>query len=72
MVAIDPCATDRRAVTEALPNALIVADHFHLSRLGNQAVTDMGHRVVRGTSGRRGRATDLGKGDVDCCAVWND
>lgn len=58
VVAIDPCATYRRAVQEALPNALIVADHFHVSRLGNKAVTDVRQRVVRETAGRRGRATD--------------
>ena len=58
VVAIDPCATYRRAVTEALPNALIVADHFHLTRLGNQAVTEVRQRVVRETAGRRGRASD--------------
>ena len=58
VVAIDPCATYRRAVQEALPNALIVADHFHLSRLGNKTVTDVRQRVVRETAGRRGRATD--------------
>ncbi len=58
VVAIDPCATYRRAVQDALPNALIVADHFHVSRLGNKAVTDVRQRVVRETAGRRGRATD--------------
>ncbi len=57
-MAIDPCATYRRAVQEALPNTLIVADHFHVSRLGNKAVTDVRQRVVRETAGRRGRATD--------------
>ncbi len=58
VVAIDPYATYRRAVQEALPNALIVADHFHVSRLGNKTVTDVRQRVVRETAGRRGRATD--------------
>ncbi len=58
VVAIDPCATYRRAVQEALPNALTVADHFHVSRLGNKTVTDVRQRVVRETAGRRGRATD--------------
>jgi len=58
IVAIDPCATYRRAVREALPNAVIVADHFHVSRLGNKAVTDVRQRVVRETQGRRGRASD--------------
>ncbi len=71
VVAIDPCATYRRAVADALPNALIVADHFHVSRLGNKAVTDVRQRVVRETAGRRGRATDpiwAGRG-VGCYAA---
>ena len=58
VVAMDPCATYRAAVTEALPNALIVADHFHLVRLANQAVTDVRRRVTWDLHGRRGRATD--------------
>jgi transposase len=58
VVAMDPCATYRAAVAEALPHALIVADHFHLVRLANQAVTDVRRRVTWDTHGRRGRATD--------------
>jgi len=58
IVAMDPCAAYRRAVTDALPNARIVADHFHVVRLGNQMVTDVRQRVIRETQGRRGRATD--------------
>jgi transposase len=58
IVAMDPCATYRRAVQEALPAARIVADHFHLVRLGNQMVTEVRQRVIRDTEGRRGRATD--------------
>jgi transposase len=53
-----PCATYRRAVREALPHARIVADHFHVARLGNQAVTDVRQRVTREQHGRRGRKTD--------------
>ena len=41
IVAMDPCASYRAAVHEALPQARIVADHFHLVRLANQAVTDV-------------------------------
>ena len=41
IVAMDPSATYRSAVREALPNALIVADHFHLVALGNKAVTEV-------------------------------
>jgi transposase len=58
VVAMDPCATYRAAVAEALPHALIVADHFHLVRLANQAVTDVRRRVTWDTHGRRGRSAD--------------
>jgi len=58
IVAIDPCASYRAAVREALPHARIVADHFHLVRLANQAVTDVRLRVTWDTHGRRGRKTD--------------
>jgi transposase len=58
VVAMDPCATYRAAVAEALPHALIVADHFHLVRLANQAVSDVRRRVTWDTHGRRGRSAD--------------
>jgi transposase len=58
IVAMDPCATYRAAVRQALPNALVVADHFHLVALANQAVTDVRRRVTWDTHGRRGRKTD--------------
>jgi transposase len=58
VVAMDPCAIYRAAVAEALPHARIVADHFHLVRLANQAVTDVRRRVTWDTHGRRGRAAD--------------
>jgi transposase len=58
VVAMDPCATYRAAVAGALPRARIVADHFHLVRLANQAVTDVRRRVTWDTHGRRGRAAD--------------
>jgi transposase len=58
VVAMDPCATYRAAVAQALPHAVIVADHFHLVRLANQAVTDVRRRVTWATHGRRGRAAD--------------
>ncbi len=58
VVAMDPCATYRAAVAEALPQARIVADHFHLVRLANQAVTDVRRRVTWDAHGRRGRASD--------------
>lgn len=58
VVAMDPCASYRAAVAQALPHARIVADHFHLVRLANQAVTDVRRRVTWDTHGRRGRASD--------------
>ena len=58
VVAMDPRASNRAAVREALPQARIVADHFHLVRLANQAVTDVRRRVTWDTHGRRGRKTD--------------
>ena len=58
IVAMDPCATYRRAVQDALPQARIVADHFHLVRLANDAVTRTRQRVTRDRLGRRGRRTD--------------
>nr|WP_198588511.1 ISL3 family transposase [Geodermatophilus chilensis] len=58
VVAIDPCATYRAAVAEALPHARIVADHFHLVRLANQALTDVRRGVTWDLHGRRGRASD--------------
>ena len=47
IVAMDPCATYRRAVEQALPGALVVADHFHVVRLANQALTEVRQRVTR-------------------------
>jgi len=58
VVAMDPCATYRAAVAQALPHATIVADHFHLVRLANQALTDVRRRVTWDTHGRRGRKID--------------
>src|SRR3954447_9941004 len=58
VVAMDPCATYRAAVAQALPHATIVADHFYLVRLANQALTDVRRRVTWATHGRRGRAAD--------------
>jgi transposase len=57
-VAIDPCAVYRSAITRALPDAVIVVDHFHLVRLANQAVTRVRQRVTREHLGRRGTARD--------------
>ena len=58
VVAMDPCASYRRAVQDALPQARIVADHFHLVRLANDALTRVRQRVTRERLGRRGRRSD--------------
>ena len=58
VVAIDMCSPYRAAVEQALPNARIVADHFHLVRLANEMVTDVRQRVFREQLGRRGRKAD--------------
>jgi transposase len=58
VVAIDPCAVYRSAITRALPHAVIVVDRFHLVRLANQAVTRVRQRVTRETLGRRGTTRD--------------
>jgi transposase len=58
IVAMDPCASYRAAVREALPNARIVADHFHLVALANQALTEVRRRVTWDAHGRRGRKSD--------------
>jgi transposase len=60
-MAMNPCASYRAAVRETLRQALIVADHFHLVRLANQAVTDdVLQRVAWDTHGRRERTSDPG------------
>jgi len=58
IVAMDPCATYRAAVRQALLNALIVADHFHLVSLANKTVTEVRRRVTVDTTGHRGTAKD--------------
>ncbi len=85
IVAMDPCASYRAAVREALPHARIVADHFHLVALANQALTDVHRRVTWDTHGRRGRKSDpawaarrrLLRGrerltDTQFTTMWND
>lgn len=58
VVAMDPSATYRSAITTALPAASISVDHWHLVRLANLMVTSVRQRVAREWLGRRGRATD--------------
>jgi transposase len=57
-VAIDLSAAYAKAVREALPDAVLVADRFHVVHLGNDMLTQVRQRVIRETQGRRGRKTD--------------
>ena len=58
VVAIDPSAAFRKAITDALPHAAVSVDHFHLVQLANQMLTMVRQRVSRDLKGRRGRAID--------------
>ena len=58
VVAIDPAAGYRTAVGQAMPQATLVVDHFHVVALANKALTRVRQRVTRDTHGRRGHATD--------------
>jgi transposase len=57
-VAIDLSASYARAVADALPDAVVVADRFHLVRLANEMVTEVRQRATRQARGRRGRKRD--------------
>ena len=57
-VTIDLSASYARAVREALPDAVLVADRFHVVALANDMLTQVRQRVIRETEGRRGRKTD--------------
>jgi transposase len=58
IVAIDPSAAFKKAITEQLPNAKISVDAFHLVQLGNLMVTRVRQRLVREREHRRGRKVD--------------
>jgi transposase len=58
VVVIDPHAGYAAAVRQALPDAVIAVDHFHLIMLANKAVTAVRQRVTRDLLDRRGRGTD--------------
>ena len=47
VVAIDLSQAYLSAVTASLPGATVVADHFHVQRLGNQMLTRVRQRVTR-------------------------
>ena len=57
-VTIDLSASYAKAVADALPGAVLVADRFHLVALANTALTDVRQRVTREALGRRGRKVD--------------
>ena len=59
-VAIDPAAVYASAIRTPglLPNAQIVVDHFHLVRLGNDALTKVRRRVTWELRDHRGRKLD--------------
>jgi transposase len=57
-VAIDTCTIFKSAVREALPQAILVVDHFHVVQLAHQALNEVRRRVTVQVRGRRGRAGD--------------
>lgn len=57
-VTIDLSASYAKAVRDALPDAVLVADKFHLSALGNQMLTEVRQHATRTARGRRGRKKD--------------
>ena len=57
-VTIDLSASYLKAVTDAMPNAVVVADRFHLVRLANEMLTQVRQRATRTVRGRRGRKRD--------------
>lgn len=58
VVAIDPSAVFRKAITEHLPTAAVSVDAFHLVQLANQMLTAVRQRRAREVHDRRGRARD--------------
>jgi transposase len=57
-VAIDPYQGYKRALVGHLDHATLVADHWHVIRLGNAMVDDVRRRVQQDTLGHRGRKGD--------------
>ena len=54
-VAIDMCTIFKAAVRQALPQATLVVDHFHVVQLANAALTEVRRRLTIQHRGRRGR-----------------
>jgi len=55
---IDAFAGYAAAIRDVLPDATLVADHFHAIRLASEAVNDVRRRVQQDTTGHRGRKGD--------------
>ena len=58
IVAIDPSAAFKKAITTSLPHARIAVDPFHLVQLGNLCLTRVRQRLVQDLHQRRGRKID--------------
>ena len=57
-VSIDLSASYAKAVRDALPHAVVVADRFHLVKAANDMLTQVRQHVTREQRGRRGRKKD--------------
>src|ERR671910_3117512 len=57
-VTFDPHAGYARGLSDGLPHAELVVDHFHAIRLGNAALDEVRRRVQQETLGHRGRKGD--------------
>lgn len=57
-VSIDPHEAYRSGLTPDLAHATVIADPFHIVRLGNRAVDDVRRRTQRDLTGHRGRRSD--------------
>lgn len=57
-VSIDPHEAYRKGLSPHLDHATVVADPFHITRLGNRAVDDARRRTQKGLTGHRGRKGD--------------
>ncbi len=58
-VTIDMSTSYRAVAREALPHAIVAADHFHVARHMGTMCDDVRRRISQQLHGRRGRATDI-------------
>jgi transposase len=58
VVTIDPLEAYRRGLSPHLDHAIVVADPFHIVRLGNRAIDDVRRRIQNELTGHRGRRGD--------------